>query len=541
MLLVLAPFALLLAAAPAAAPASAEAAAALASIRPEAVRSHVRFLASDLLEGRGTGTRGYDVAAEYVAAQFESVGLEPGAGGGAWRQSVSFRRGVPDPARCEAVLSAGGAEVPLVAGTDFVCWGNPARASGAASAAVVFIGYGVSAPERGYDDYAGVDVKGKVLVMVSGAPPTFPSDERAFYGSRLAKREQAAERGAVAVIGIVAPEERGRFPWSKELLYSKHGNTAWVDASGQLSGHAGALQATISLSASGIEKLFAASPRPLDEALKSIASGKPASFEVGKQARLVVASKHDEFKSDNVVGMLRGADPKLAAEAVVLSAHLDHIGTEAEGEGDRINNGAYDNASGVANLIETARAFSRSKRPARTILFAAVTGEEMGLLGSDYFARHPPMKIVADVNLDMALALYPISDMIAFGAGHSSLGEVVAAATKEVGLTLSPDPFPQESLFVRSDHYCFVKQGIPAVMLSTGLKSADKKIDGQAVYMNWLRNVYHSPKDEFDQPFDWDSAARIARLNFVIATRVANAPTAPSFKPGDFFLKKFGK
>ncbi len=535
-MLPIAPFALaLLAASPA--PESA----ALASIRPEAIRGHIRFLASDLLEGRGSGTRGYDLAASYVTTQFESVGLEPGAADGSWRQTVSYRRGVPDASKCRVTFTRGGVEAGLASGEEAICWGDPVRTSGSASGELVFVGYGVSAPERGYDDYAGVDVKGKIVVLVTGAPPTFPSDERAFYGSRLAKREDAAARGALAVIGIITPEERARFPWKKELLYSRHGITGWLDESGKPFGFGGGLAGVVSLSPSGIAKLFAGSPQPLEDALKSIASGKPSSFALGASARVETASTHEDFKADNVVGVLRGSDPKLAAEAVVLSAHLDHIGAETEGEGDRINNGAYDNASGIANLIETARAFSLARRPARSVLFVAVAGEEMGLLGSDYFARHPPMKLVADVNLDMALTLFPISDMIAFGAEHSSLGDVVAAATKEVGLTLSPDPFPQESLFVRSDHYCFVKQGIPAVMLSTGLKSADPKIDGAKAYMGWLKNVYHSPADDMNQVFVWDSAVRIARVNFMIALRVANAATVPAWKKDDFFGKKFGK
>jgi Peptidase family M28 len=512
-----------------------------ATIRPDALRAHVRFLASDLLEGRGTGTRGYDLAASYVASQFEAVGLEPGAADGSWRQSVAYRRGVPDPEHCRAVLMRGGAQLSLAPGDDFACWGDPARASGTASAAIVFAGYGVSAPERGYDDYAGIEVRGKIVILVSGAPPTFPPDERAFYGARVAKREDAARRGAVAVIGLVPPDERGRLPWAREIVYSRHGTTGWLDASNQPFGFAGSLQALISLSPRGATRLFEDSPRPMDEVLKSIASGRPASFELGSAARIDVGSRHEDFKSDNVIGVLRGSDPGLGAEAVVLSAHLDHLGIEAEGGADRINNGAYDNASGVANLIETARAASSAKRPARSVLFVALAGEEMGLLGSDYFARHPPLRPVADVNLDMALTLYPISDMIAFGAEHSTLGRVVEKAAKQAGLSLSPNPFPQEGLFVRSDHYSFVKQGVPAVMLSTGLRSADPGIDGAARYVAWLRNTYHTPADDMDQLFDWESAAKVARLNLMIAMSVANAREVPRFNSGDFFGQKSQK
>lgn len=518
--------------------------AALATIRPEALRAHVAYLASDALEGRGSGTRGYALAAAYVATQLEALGLEPGAPDGSWRQSVPLRRAVPDPARCKATLVHAGVERVLESGRDFVCFGNPALAAGAASAPVVFAGYGVCAPERGYDDYAGIDVRGKIVVLVNGAPASFPSDERAFYGGRLAKRVDAARRGALATIGLMAPEERARMPWAKVSAYSRHGSAGWLGPDGQPFDYPPALQASIVLNREVAAALFPGSPRSLDDALLSLAAGRPASFETGNSARLESAAQLDDFTSDNVVGLLRGSDPKLRAEAVVVSAHLDHLGLDPETAEakDRINNGAYDNASGVASLIETARAFAQlPRRPARSVLFVAVTGEELGLLGSDYFARHPPaLTLVADVNMDMALTLYPVADVIAFGAEHSSLGAVIAAAARKAGLALTPDPFPEESIFVRSDHYSFVKQGIPSLMLSSGFKSKESKIDGAATYVNWLRSVYHSPADDMNQAFDWESGVRIARANFLAALAIANAPTRPAWKPGDFFGTKFG-
>ncbi len=518
---------------------------ALAAIRPEALHAHVAFLASDALEGRGSGTRGHALAAAYVAAQFEGLGLEPGAPDGSWRQSVPLRRAVPDPAACKVTLVHGAVERPLEQGRDFACFGNPALASGSAMAPVVFVGYGVSAPERGYDDYAGVDVRGKIVALVGGAPASFPSDERAYYGARLAKRQDAVRRGAVSVISLFTPEESRRMPWARVAGYSRHGSTGWLGEDGRAFESSAALQVTVALNPEVAGKLFEGAPRSLADAFASLAAGHPASFETGNQARLESGARLEDFTSDNVVAVLRGSDPKLGTQAVVLSAHLDHLGMEPEtsGQKDRINNGAYDNASGVASLIETARAFTRlARRPARSVLFVAVTGEEMGLLGSDYFVRHPPaLTLVADVNMDMALTLYPVADVIAFGAEHSSLGEVIAAAAGKVGLALTPDPFPQESIFVRSDHYSFVKQGIPALMLSTGLRSSNPRIDGALATTNWLRSVYHSPADDMQQSFDWESGAKIARANFLAALQIANAATRPNWKPGDFFARKFTK
>jgi hypothetical protein len=409
----------------------------------------------------------------------------------------------------------------------------------------VFVGYGVSAPERGYDDYAGVDVRGKIIALVGGAPASFPSDERAFYGGRLAKRQDAVRRGAVAVIALFSPEESLRLPWARVAGYSRQGAAGWLGEDGRPFDFSAALQVVVALNPDVAGQLFEGAKHPLADALKSIAAGHPASFETGNSARLESSGHLEDFTSDNVVGLLRGSDPRLAAEAVVLLAHLDHLGLDPEtpGQKDRINNGAYDNASGVASLIETARAFARlPKRPARSVLFVAVTGEELGLLGSDYFARHPPAQsLIGDVNMDMALTLYPVADVIAFGAEHSSLGAVIAAAAGKVGLALTPDPFPEEGIFVRSDHYSFVKQGIPSLMLSTGFRSTDKELDGAALSRNWLRSVYHSPADDMNQAFDWESAAKIARANFLAALEVANAATRPTWKRDDFFGKKFGR
>jgi Zn-dependent M28 family amino/carboxypeptidase len=255
-------------------------------------------------------------------------------------------------------------------------------------------------------------------------------------------------------------------------------------------------------------------------------------------------SRHSAVESHNVLGVLRGSDAALAREHVALSAHLDHLGIGIPKEGDAIYNGAYDNASGTAGILEIARALSGLPRSRRSFLFAAVTGEEEGLLGAESLAHRPPAsvaEIVADLNMDMFLTLYPIRDVVAFGGEHSSLGGAVREAAGRLGLEVSPDPFPEEVIFIRSDHYAFVKKGIPSAMLACGLKSADPAVDGGAVLRKWIQTVYHSPKDDAKQGMDFESAARIARLYLLVARDVADDPHRPSWNPGDFFAARFAR
>jgi hypothetical protein len=510
-------------------------------IRPEALRAHMRFLADDLLEGREAGTRGYELAAAYVASQLESYGLEPAFASGAWFQPVPLRTGVAVPDRCRLSITRGGASKELVLGEDYVPIADLLRETTELKAPIVFVGFGVSAPHRGYDDYASVDVKGRLVLLASGAPALLPSEERAYFSGPRVKRENAAAHGAIGILGFLLPADEERFPWSRVLAHQREGITAWVDEKGGPEGASAAIRGIAYLSRAGAETVLAGSPHGFDEIVKAAEAGQPQAFEVGASASLRIESRSHAFASPNVVGLLRGSDPKRAAEAIVLSAHLDHIGVGEPQAGDAINNGAFDNASGVASLLETARALSRlSPHPKRSILFAALTAEEKGLLGSDYLAVHPPLPLVADVNMDMSLSLFPPADVLAFGAEHSSLGESVARAASDAGLLLSPDPFPRESVFIRSDQYCFARRGVPAVMLMAGLTSRDPKVDGAARFGEWLSSIYHSPRDDMSQPIDFAAAALIAEVNLGIARRLADAPERPSWKPGDFFGKLFG-
>jgi Zn-dependent M28 family amino/carboxypeptidase len=519
-------------------------AAALATIRREALRAHMSFLADDLLEGRGTATRGHEIAARYVAAQFEALGLEPAGTGGTWFQRVPLRHAELVTERSALALTSGGVVRELASGSDFVMLPDALRERTEVAAAVVYVGFGITAPELRHNDYAGTDVHGKVVALLLGAPASFPNDQRAYYSSRQLKAETAAARGAVGLLFILPPEEEKRFPFARLAEMLQAGSMHWLDEHGSPDIPA-SLRGRAVLSREGAKALFAGAPGALDDAFKKAAAGKTGPLSLGVEARLQTASRHATVESPNVLAVLRGSDSALAKEHVVLSAHLDHLGIGPARDGDRIYNGAYDNASGTAGILEVARAFAAlPRRPRRSILFAAVTAEEKGLLGAEYFTRYPTVPIesvVADLNLDMFLTLYPVKDVVAFGGEHSSLGSVVKEAAGRLGLEVSPDPFPEEVVFIRADHYAFVKKGIPAVTLSCGLTSADPKMDGSALFRRWLATVYHSPKDDMAQPMDFDSAAKIARLYFLMADEVADAARRPTWNPGDFFGARFSR
>ena len=518
---------------------------ALQSIRPASLRAHLRFLADDLLEGRGTASRGHEIAARYVAAQFEAMGLEPAGTGATFLQTVPLRQAVLVPEGSSLALVRDGRAQALRAGRDYVLPPNLLREESAFDAPVVYVGFGVVAPERRHDDYAGLDVRGKVVALLSGAPAQFPNDQRAYYSSRRLKAETAAERGAIGLLLIQPPEEERRFPFARIAEMLQSGLMDWLDGQGNPADALPGLRGSAVLSREGAEALFAGAPRPLDQALADAATGKVGSFALPAVVQGRTRSRHAATESPNVLAVLRGSDPALAKEYVVLSAHLDHLGMGAVRDGDAIYNGALDNASGTAALIEIARAFaSLPTPPRRSILFAAVTGEEKGLLGAEYFARNPTVPaagIVANFNMDMFLSLYPALDVIAFGAEHSSLGAVAQEMAGRLGLTVAPDPFPEEVVFIRSDHYAFVRKGIPSLMLSAGLRSADPKVDGPKTLGSWLATVYHSPKDDASQPIDFDSAAKVARLYFLMADKVATDSVRPAWNPGDFFGTKFGR
>lgn len=521
-------------------------------IRPEEIRAHIRFLSDSLLQGRAPGTPGYDIAARYVATELEGMGLHPGVSG-SWFQPVPLQKAVTDAAASSLVLTVNGKEQRLADAKDYVLstwFANPAgkgetRADADVSAPVAFVGFGVTAPDQKYDDYAGVDVRGKLALIIYGAPSAFPSTERAYYSDGIVKAKNAVAHGAVGELSIMLPEDWKRYPWEWLVPQIQVGEMHWLDKNGVPHDFFPELRGNALFSEHEGELLFTGAPKTLDQVLATARASKPQAFALPVTAHVHTVAAQTVIQSSNIIAELKGSDPKLRDQYVVYTAHVDHLGICPPVDGDNVCHGALDNASGTSTLLEIARAYSQLPQPPRrSVLFVFVTGEEMGLLGSDYFAHFPtvPLKsIVANVNIDGAPgSFFPMKDVVALGAEHSTLGDAVASAAKHMGYDLSPDPMPEEVSFIRSDQYSFVLQGVPAVDVEDGVKSTDSKIDGLAVIKKWLVTRYHTPLDSMEQPIDFDSTAKGAVMNFLVGYQVAQHDAAPTWNKGDFFGTTFG-
>jgi hypothetical protein len=519
---------------------------AMQSIQGRGIRAHMRFLSDSLLEGRAPGTRGYDIAARYVQSQMEAVGLQPSGTKGTWYQTVPLRKSVVDASKSSLTLVAAEKEEKLADGKDYLLSPDMLRADSSVDAPVVFVGFGVTAPNQKYDDYAGVDVKGKIVATIYGAPARFRSTERAYYSDGLVKERNAVAHGAVGIIGLMLPEDWKRYSWDWLRPQIEAGDMRWLDAKGVPHDANAEIKAKVLLNDAAGRKLFAGAPQTLEQVSEKARKGEPQAFPLAVVARLHVVSAQTAIESANIVGKIEGSDPALRDQYVVYTAHVDHLGICPPVSGDHVCHGAVDNASGTATLLEVARAYaSLPKAPRRSVLFVFVTGEEMGLLGSDFYAISPTVPrnaIVANVNIDGAPGIYyAMKDVVAMGPEHSSLAKTVASAAGELGYDLSPDPMPEEVGFIRSDQYSFVLQGIPAVYITDGVKAVDPKIDGLNVLKQWLNTRYHTPGDNMEQPLDFESAAKGTRLNFLIGYEVAQQDARPEWTAGDFFGATFGK
>lgn len=510
-------------------------------IGKRALKSHVRWLADDDREGRMIGEAGYDLAAEYVVEQFEKMGLEAGGRDG-WYQRVTLRtyKSIEDTA--QLLIHHGATDHTLDYRDDFAVGGNSVARAFSVRADVVYVGYGVHAPDLGYSDYTNVDVRGKIVAWYRGAPESFEGEHRLFHSSSARKRKDAVARGAVGVITLRSRKEEKSSSWdSSKKRIGKRGRTTWVGDDGEPANHLPQLLGSASLSPAAARILFEGSSISYEDSLDAMESGIVASTELVAAATIAGESEHRDFFSPNVVGRVRGTDPALADEYVVYTAHLDHLGTREEDESRIVFNGAYDNAMGVALMLETARAVAAFP-PKRSVLFLAVTAEEKGLLGSDFFVNNPavPRKsIVANINLDMPLFLYPVADLVAFGSENSTLQRVAEGAAEAEGFYLSPDPIPEEKLFVRSDQYSFVRKGIPAIYLVPGFTSLNGDVDGEALFRDFLKNHYHKASDNLRQPIDWSSAVRFARAHTRIGYAVASQADRPSWLEGNVFGERF--
>lgn len=517
--------------------------AAMAGIHAEAIRADMRFLSDDSLEGRGTATRGHQIAAKFMATRFERLGLQPAGDHGTYFQSVPLRKMLLDAPHTSLALVRAGHPETLRLGSDFVAEPDPMRAVTSVEAPMVYVGFGVTAPEQHYDDYKGIDAKGKIVALAYGAP-NFDSTIKAHYSSFEIKEQNAVSHGAVGMIVLDDPILERMYPFTKIARDMPAPHFAWMDKSGRPAHYFPELRGRAFVSLATVKRLLQGSGHTADEVFAAIKAGKTASFALPVGAKINFATRLEDVQSPNVVAKLEGSDPELKSEYVVYTAHLDHLGIGAPVKGDKIYNGALDNASGSATILSLARAFSSmATRPRRSILFVSVTGEEAGLLGSDYFATYPTVpksSLIADINIDEVLMLWPLHDVIAFGAEHSSLGPVIKRAAERLHLAESPDPMPQEVVFIRSDQYSFVKQGIPAVMPSPGFTTGSPDLDAAKIFGKWEEERYHEPQDDIDQPgLDFDAAAQFARFAFLTGIYVADDAQRPTWNKGDFFGERY--
>lgn len=495
------------------------------------------FLADDLLEGREPGTRGHEIAARYVATQFDQLTVTPGGRDGSFFEPVRLHEYALSGPTPSLVVTTRGRSTTLTHGDTAVFVGSPAGGDAGFEAPLVFAGFGITDSAVGKDDYAGLDVRGKIAVVFFDSPKDLESE----IGAHVMSQQQrvAAEHGAIGLIRIFSRRTTKAFPWELFLEEGRHPQVTWVRSDGTPFDPIYGLRAGVAIKPAAASGLFEGSATSLEQVLDAADKGEPVKgFALNATARISVATRTRPFSSPAVVARLEGSDPELKGEYVALMAHADHIGLRAEGDGDRINNGALDNAAGTAMLIEVARALTTAPtRPRRSILILANTGEEKGLLGAESFADRPTVpidRITAAIDLDMPMLLYDFTDVVAYGASHSTLRDVVAKAAGEMGVKLSPDPMPEQAIFVRSDHYPLAKRGVPAIMLATGMANG-----GAAAWQKFMTSNYHQPSDDLSQPISWKAGARFAELNYRAVRLLADGDRPAQWYANDYFGNLF--
>lgn len=517
---------------------------ALDKVKPNAVSAHIAYLADDKLLGRKPGTPGYQMAVDYVTGQFQKMKVAPAGENGTYLQTVRIRTATTNP---DAVLTLtsnkDGKAQQLQNGQDFILYPNPGKPQVEFSASeLVFAGYGISAPDLKYDDYANIDARGKVVVVLRGVPEGFPSTVASYSMDMQTILNTAAEHGATGVL-VASTNPKAKLPDFSRGMSSVMGADGGVAASRSYHNNINLLGM---LPYAILQQMLTTVGQDAQQLASTIHSGKTASTPLPFSISGTYGSSYNDIESYNVVGKIEGSDPVLKNEYVVHSAHLDHIGVGKPIDGDSIYNGAHDNASGVASLLEIANVYSRLKnKPKRSILIVMVTAEELGLLGSAYFAKFPTVpanQIVADVNTDMPTLIAPLLAVVPLGAAHSSLEKEVNAASNYLKLDVEADPEPEQNRFVRSDQYSFVTQGVPALHIKYGNKTADGKNNLDEQVKVWREKYYHKPQDNFEGGvFDFEAAKKYVQLNFLIGYLVAQDADRPSWKEGDFFGSRFGR
>jgi Zn-dependent M28 family amino/carboxypeptidase len=523
-------------------------AAALASITSDELMNHIKVLASDEYEGRAPGTKGEELTVNYLTDQFKKLGLKPGNPDGTYVQKVPLAGFTPQPALS---FVAGGKPVKLDYSTDYIARSlRYTPEVNVENSDVVFVGYGVVAPEYGWDDFKGVDVKGKTIVFLVNDPaipdPSDPAklDEKMFkgkamtyYGRWTYKFEIASEKGAAAAIVVHETGPAG-YPFAALASWrSENFDTRAVDK------NMSRVSAEAWITDSKARELFRAAGKDFDELKKSALSRDFKPVTLNAKANLSIKTSLREIDSHNVVAKLEGSDAKLKDEYLIYTAHWDHMGRDPKLTGDQIFNGALDNASGTAGLLELAKAFTKLEMPPkRSVLFLAVTGEEKGLLGTKYYANNPlyPLeRTVADINMDGLNQWGRTSDVIVIGLGNSTLDDVITETAKAHGRTIKPDAEPEKGFFYRSDHFEFAKHGVPALYTNSGVDFIGKPQDyGMKKRDEYTANDYHKVTDEVKPDWDLSGAVEDLRLLFEIGYKVAQADKGPEWKPGTEFKAK---
>ncbi len=513
-------------------------------VSSRAIKAHMAFLADDLMEGREAGTVGEARSALYIATQFESLGLEPAGEKDSYMQAVPLRSAQLDLPDFEFSIQTDGQTQSFENGGDVAVSSSFASTDLSAAGDIVFAGHGIIAPELGIDDYRGLDVSGKVVAVIGGPPSFLPSEEAAHFGSSNQKRLMAEAQGAIGLIIIWTPALEKRYPFDLWKTRFASWNMTWTDPAGAPNIVAPKIALRAFVRGEATEAIFKGAPMTAAEAIAKSEAGLVKGFPSKASVKLSLQTRHDDTRqSRNVAALLPGSDPALSDEIVVLTAHYDHVGICAPDEEDKICNGALDNAFGTALMLNVARAVAaQEKPPARSILFLAVGAEEKGLLGSDYFAAFPTVprnQIIANINLDGGAPFFDFSDVIAFGAEQSQMGEQLQSAISEIGLTLAPDPFPAQGIFTRSDQYSFVKRGIPALFLYNGFTDMNGQNKGQAIW-DWLfAEHYHEPSDDLSLPIDYAVSAKFSNVFRLLTLEVANAPSRPLWYEDSVFGKRY--
>jgi Zn-dependent M28 family amino/carboxypeptidase len=518
--------------------------AAMETITPDHIRQHVRFLSHDLLEGRGTGQRGGDIAAEYIATQFALYGLKPAGDNGSYMQKVPLVGITPSPETRFWFVPPHGSAMELKPLDDYVAYDETQQPQSDVDADLVYVGYGIEAPEYKWDDYKGTDVKGKVLLMLVNEPPSddpkfFKGPALTYYGRWTYKYEEAARKGAVGAI-LIHKTDMASYGW-EVVSNSNSGEKSFLKAEGQPQ-----LKVASWIQLGVAQKLASAAHMDLDKMIADARSPdfKPVELPIKLKAHMV--SKIRPFESNNVLAMVPGSDRKLKDEAIMYTAHYDHLGVRPDVPGDNIYNGAQDNATGCGILLEIARAYGQAaQKPRRSVIFASVTAEEQGLLGSEYLGKHPPIpagKISLDMNYDDVKPLGAPEEVEVSGAERTTFYPIVQATAKEFRLTIRPDARPEAGHFYRSDHFSLARVGIPSFSINEGMKfKGHPEAWGLEQDREYTAKHYHQPSDEYHPEMDFTGDSALARFGFALGWEAAGFPQRIEWQKGDEFEAARGK